>query len=72
MTTYPSVIFGTHKLQKESILYALRNGLLMLDTATGYNNAELIGDVLKEFDSNANIVTKFNSNDFEQNIYDIS
>ena len=69
-----SIIFGTHKLSKDSILYALKNGICFLDTATGYNNGELIGKVLKDFgdhfDKNINIVTKFNPNDFSSNFQD--
>ena len=67
-----SVIFGTHRIPKESILYALNHGITTLDTATGYSNSELIGNALKDIDFQANIITKFNTNDFKGNIDEIA
>lgn len=61
---YPTINFGTHKLSKENILYALQCGITTFDTATGYNNADLIGNALKTTDLNINVITKFNPDDF--------
>lgn len=52
-------IFGTYKVPKNIISVAIQNNLT-IDTATGYNNAELIGSVIKELNKNASIITKFN------------
>lgn len=68
MNANTTIIFGTHKLPKEAVQYALKCGINMLDTATGYNNADMIGGILQENNHQTYITTKFNSNDFEKNI----
>jgi len=61
------VIFGTHKVSQEAISFAIQNGLI-LDTATGYNNANLISKAMDESKNTPVIITKFNPNDFNDGI----
>ena len=62
-------IFGTFKLSQEAISFAIKNKLV-IDTATGYNNASLIGKALKESKTDTIIITKFSPQDFENSIKD--
>lgn len=61
----PNLIFGTHKLSEIALTYAIESGLSMLDTATAYNNAELMEKAFKITKKYPTVLTKFNSKDFD-------
>ncbi len=65
------LVFGTHKMSQEAIIHAIKTGYQILDTATGYKNADIIKnaiDATKDFYKKPLIMTKFNPEDFAQDI----
>lgn len=47
----PQIGFGTYRLNgetKESVLFALKNGVLHIDTAPLYKNEQFVGDAIRE------------------------
>lgn len=65
---FPTLIFGTFKLNSTHIASALRNGYLMLDTATGYGNAKEINEAIKSTGITPMILIKFSPDDFKNGI----
>lgn len=72
------IIFGTHKLSKKAVMCAIENGITFFDTATGYNNALVISESLKDVNSSRNslikinVITKFNQSDFEKDFKQVA
>jgi diketogulonate reductase-like aldo/keto reductase len=68
--TSMNLIYGTHKMTKDSITMALKAGCVSLDTATGYKNDDLVAEALAATGARPTIITKFNSTDFEGDDYE--
>ena len=66
------MIFGTHKKTSEQIAIALRCGYKIIDTATAYANEKEIREAIERTGIVPIIITKFNPDDFKQDISNVA
>jgi diketogulonate reductase-like aldo/keto reductase len=62
------IIYGTHKMSTKNMTDAITVGYLVFDTATGYQNANLLKEAINKCDQEVYIITKFNPRDFKTGI----
>lgn len=69
----PSLGIGTHKIQEDHVMHALKKGVQHIDAATGYDNLPMIKDAIHDSGVSVDqlfLTLKLNRVDFENGVRD--